>query len=199
MIRYLILFAMLGLMLYQFNENEKLRSESAFYHHASLQALGLATQATDMAQEYETLSERYKQEVAFLRISRRIERVNVSAPANRIARAIIASSTRYGIDPIWMASLIEQESHYHVLAQGKALERGLVQMTRTAAQEVGLDWNDAFNVEQNVDAGAKYLSLHLPASGNSASADSMRVALLRYNGSDEYPGLVKARYVRMSQ
>lgn len=185
----LVVFLILvsAMMLFEVGNADRIRLERDFYHYAALKALGLAKEAANMAEQSNAVAERYKKEVTFLMIKKRIETINESAPSSRIAIEIIKASESTGIDPYWLTAVIEQESHYHVNAVGKDGERGLTQIMHSTAKEVGLPWSQAFDVEQNIDAGARYLAQHYENTG------SMRAALVRYNGAPEYARLVIGR------
>lgn len=184
---YGFLFLVSLLMLFEIVNADRIRVERDFYHLAALRALGLAKEAADMADKSNAIAEQYRKEVIFLMIKKRIEIINDRAPSARIALAILKSSEETGIDPYWLTAVIEQESHYHVNAVGMDGERGLAQIMHSTATEIGLEWNQAFDIEMNVEAGARYLAQHYETTG------SMRSALVRYNGDPEYATLVSMR------
>ncbi len=131
-------------------------------------------------------------ELAEQRILARILRVNRRAPhPERTARAIVASATAVGLNPYWWAAQIEQESHYNPRAIGPSGERGLAQISRRTAPLLGLQWQQAFDPEANLAAGAQYMAQHVANFGGNINA-----ALLRYNGGGEaYPRLVASRLI----
>ncbi|RJR29681.1 lytic transglycosylase domain-containing protein, partial [Candidatus Microgenomates bacterium] len=76
-------------------------------------------------------------------------------------------------------------------AVGQSLERGLMQLTRrTATRELGVVWEQAFNIHTNVDAGARYLMTLVERT------QSVKKALRLYNGGgdEEYVTRVMRRY-----
>lgn len=109
--------------------------------------------------------------------------------ARRVALAGFECARIYRLDPILLFALMQQESTFNPQAVGAAGERGLMQLTRTTAGEVGLSWDDAFRISANTCAGAAYLAQHVSERG-------VERGLLRYNGggAPEYPALVMARY-----
>lgn len=113
--------------------------------------------------------------------------------ARRIALAGFECARFYRLDPILLFALMQQESTFNPQAVGDAGERGLMQLTRTTAGEVGLSWDDAFRIPANTCAGAAYLAQHVSDRG-------VERGLLRYNGggAPEYPALVMARYQPLS-
>ena len=124
------------------------------------------------------------------RIIERIQHVDPRAPAARIGRAIMHASGRTHVDPLLLAALIEQESHYRVHAVGRLGERGLAQIRHSTARALGLPWAQAFGIRRNVDAGARYLALQLARDRKTAWA------LNGYNGSGHpgYAAQVLGRY-----
>ena len=126
-------------------------------------------------------------------IAARIAKVNRRRDASEIARAIVAAAKYYEIDPLLVAAVIEVESAYNPIAEGPIGERGLMQIRKSTAKDLGLDWNEAFRIEENIWAGTKYLSWHLADYGSMAKAAS------RYNGgSSAYAAKVMTRYNRMA-
>lgn len=128
-------------------------------------------------------------EVLRERMVRRVMRVNPKAPAEKIVDAVLRWSERFEISPVLALAVIEQESHYNIWAVGAHGERGLMQISKSTAPRLGLNWNQAFNIDLNIQAGVKYLSWHLAKFGNE------RKALVRYNGGEEYPRLVQQRKI----
>ena len=123
----------------------------------------------------------------------RIAKVNRRRDASEIAKAIVAAARYYEIDPLLVAAVIEVESAYDPRAVGPIGERGLMQIRKSTAKDLGLSWGDAFLIEENVWAGTKYLSWHIADYGSMAKAAS------RYNGgSSAYAAKVMLRYNRMA-
>ena len=128
-------------------------------------------------------------EVLRERMIQRVMRVNPKAPAERIVDSVLRWSDRFEVSPVLVLAVIEQESHYNIWAVGPYGERGLMQISKSTAPRLGLNWNQAFDVDKNIQAGVKYLSWHLAKFGNE------RKALVRYNGGEEYPKLVQQRKI----
>ena len=128
-------------------------------------------------------------EVLRERMVRRVMRINPKAPAEKIVDAVLRWSERFEVSPVLVLAVVEQESHYDVWAKGPAGERGLMQIHKDTAPRLGLPWNQAFDIDRNIEAGVKYLSWHLAKFGNE------RKALVRYNGGGEYPKLVQQRKI----
>lgn len=127
-------------------------------------------------------------------ITDRIMKKNNTAPAERIAKAIVKSADREGIDPFFVATIVEVESRYHVMATGLAGEKGLMQMSKDAGDRCGLDWNNAYDVEANISAGTCYLAIHMRT-----YRGHMERAAYRYNGGGDpqYVSKVNMRYASM--
>lgn len=87
-----------------------------------------------------------------------IHRVNPRAAADAITESIQTCARRYEVEPQLVLGVMQQESHFNHLAVGGAGERGLMQLTYTTATELGVDWNEAFDIETNVCAGTRYLA-----------------------------------------
>ena len=128
-------------------------------------------------------------EVLRERMIQRVMRIRPKAPARQIVDSTLKWSDFYGVSPVLVLAVQEQESHYDVRAIGPYGERGLMQISRSTAPRLGLPWNHAFDIDKNIEAGVKYLSWHLAKFGNE------RKALVRYNGGDEYPKLVQQRKI----
>lgn len=105
-----------------------------------------------------------------------------------VAASITVFATFEEVDPLLIAAVVEVESHYRADAVGEAGERGLMQIMEGTAADLGLDWTQAFDVEQNVDAGTRYLARHIRQYGD------VRRALIRYNGAAVYADKVLAVY-----
>jgi hypothetical protein len=122
------------------------------------------------------------------RIEAHIKRVNPKADAKQIASALVECAVMYSIDPVLYAAQIHQESSYNAAAVGANGERGLAQLTKTTATELGVAWDSAFDVRVSLCAGARYFRQQLNKTG------SVRQALLRYNGAEEYIEQVSYRF-----
>ena len=128
-------------------------------------------------------------EVLRERMIQRVMRIRPKAPARQIVDSTLKWSDFYGVSPVLVLAVQEQESHYDVRAIGPYGERGLMQISRSTAPRLGLPWNQAFDIDKNIEAGVKYLSWHLAKFGNE------RKALVRYNGGETYPSLVQQRKI----
>jgi membrane-bound lytic murein transglycosylase F len=67
---------------------------------------------------------------------------------------ILAAARENGIDPLLLVAVIYQESRFDPHARSKTGVRGLLQITRTTARELGVNRNDPF---ESIKGGARYL------------------------------------------
>ena len=85
--------------------------------------------------------------------------------SNRITKAIIKESKLYGIDPVFIASIIQTESSFNPEARGLAGEIGLMQLMPSTAKEVAerlkIKWRGPktlLDPVNNIRIGAAYIS-----------------------------------------
>jgi hypothetical protein len=95
------------------------------------------------------------------------------------AAQIRTAAVANGIDPLLLASLVSTESSFHPNAVSGVGAQGLTQLMPRTASDIGVQ--DAFDPQQNLDGGAKYLALQLQRFGR------VDMALAAYN---QGPGAV---------
>lgn len=105
-----------------------------------------------------------------------------------IEEAVEKASRKYGLDKSLIMAVIKQESDFDPKSTSNAGAMGLMQLMPGTARELGV--SDAYNIEQNVEGGTKYLKGLLDMYGN-----SKELALAAYNAG---PGTLKYRGVRDS-
>lgn len=129
------------------------------------------------------------------RISSHIIRINPTAPADRIARAIAASCNKHGIDPYYVTAIMHTESTFRADAESSSGARGLMQIVRSTAAKLELPWELAYDIELNIDAGVKYLAQH-----QKTYQGRFDLMASRYNGWDDpkFAPRVLARYAELS-
>ena len=163
-----------------------LAAERSWLREAYFTQLGLAQQAAQDAVVFGAIASQYAIEVSSLRQEQRrtqfekyVRAVNRDAPAGEIVEAVLLAESETGIEASWLLAKLKQESYFNPKAVSRTGCRGLAQMCKAAAQDVGLKASQAFDVAANVLAGARYLKMQLDATG------SMPRALARYNGNDD--------------
>ena len=99
--------------------------------------------------------------------------------------AVDKASKKYGVDKSLIMAVIRQESDFDPKSTSGAGAMGLMQLMPGTASEMGV--SDAYNVEQNVDGGTKYLKELLDTYSN-----TKELALAAYNAG---PGMLQNRGV----
>jgi len=90
------------------------------------------------------------------------------------------AAAKYNLPPELIKGVIRAESNFQVRAISTAGAQGLMQLMPATAEELGV--KNPFNIEQNIDGGAKYLRKMLDRFGG-----DVRKALAAYNAG---PGIV---------
>ncbi len=114
-----------------------------------------------------------------------------SVPLNLTAYAdsIRAASIEYGVDEAFLRAIIHAESAFNPRALSLKGAQGLMQLMPATASDMGV--LDAFNTDQNIRGGARYLSLLLHDFGGNeqlaaAAYNAGPGAVQRYNGVPPY-------------
>jgi soluble lytic murein transglycosylase-like protein len=105
-----------------------------------------------------------------------------------IDEAVEKASRKYGIDESLIKAVIKQESDFNPKSTSNAGAMGLMQLMPDTASGLGV--NNAYDIEQNVEGGTKYLKGLLDTYGN-----SKELALAAYNAG---PGTLQYRGVKSS-
>jgi membrane-bound lytic murein transglycosylase B len=97
-----------------------------------------------------------------------------------IEQTVQEAAEKYNLLPELINAVIRAESNFEVQAVSSAGAQGLMQLMPATAKELGV--NNPFDIEQNIDGGAKYLRMMLDRFGG-----NVRKALAAYNAG---PGTV---------
>lgn len=105
------------------------------------------------------------------------------------ADEISATAKKHAVDPALVRALIHAESHFNPKAKSRVGAQGLMQLMPATAQELGV--NNAFNAQQNIQGGVKYLAQLLNTfKGNiklaTAAYNAGPNAVKKYNGVPPY-------------
>lgn len=98
-----------------------------------------------------------------------------------IEKSIRKAARKYNLRPDLLKGVIRAESNFQVNAVSQAGAQGLMQLMPGTARELGVD--NPFDIEQNIDGGARYLRQMLDSFGG-----DVKVALAAYNAG---PGAVQ--------
>lgn len=163
----------------------KAEIESNYIKASLFDALGnsakaelLMTQALIAAVQAQIQIEHLKKEVMIARIEAKILKRNPSAPAERIAQAIVKHADKNQVFYMLVAAQMSVESNFDTKATSKKGARGLMQLLPSTAKSLGLPTRDIEDIDRNVDVGVRYLRQHIDR------YKAVRPALVRYVGGD---------------
>lgn len=103
---------------------------------------------------------------------------------------VLRASSRYGVDSALIRAVMHAESAFKKNAVSKKGAIGLMQLMPATAERFGV--RDAFNPEQNINGGTRYLSYLLKMFNNdivlaSAAYNAGENAVKKYNGVPPFP------------
>lgn len=109
---------------------------------------------------------------------------------DRIEECIQKAAAKYSLPTGLITAVVRAESNFQVNAVSRAGAKGLMQLMPATAKELGV--TDIFDIEQNIDGGAKYLRWMLDRFGGNvrkalAAYNAGPGAVIRYNGRVPYP------------
>ena len=107
-----------------------------------------------------------------------------------IKQSVQKAAAKYHLSPDLISAVIRAESNFEVEAVSRAGAKGLMQLMPATARELGV--TDIFDIDQNIQGGAKYLRKMLDQfDGNVRKALAAYNAgpgtVIRYNGQVPYP------------
>ncbi len=114
----------------------------------------------------------------------------VLSEREQIEQCVQKAAAKYSLPPALIKAVIRAESNFQVGAVSRAGARGLMQLMPATAKELGV--TDSFDIDQNIDGGAKYLRRMLNRfDGNVRHALAAYNAgpgtVIKYNGHVPYP------------
>lgn len=103
----------------------------------------------------------------------------------QVERFILQSADKYGIDPdlLWAKAKVESDLHPCIISKAGAI--GVMQLMPQTAIDLGVE--DPFDAEENIDAGARFLSRLID------KFESPQLYLAAYNAG--YGAVMRKRYV----
>ncbi|MGA1847125.1 lytic transglycosylase domain-containing protein [Deferribacter abyssi] len=90
-----------------------------------------------------------------------------------IEKTVTHISKKYNVDSLLIHAIIKVESEYNPFAISRTGAMGLMQIMPVTFFE--MDFNDPFNIEENIEAGTKYLKIQL------TNFKKLELALSAYN------------------
>jgi hypothetical protein len=107
-----------------------------------------------------------------------------------IEQNVQKAAAKYNLPPELIKAVIRAESNFKTSAVSSAGAQGLMQLMPATAKELGV--KNPFDIEQNIDGGAKYLRKMLDRFGGNirkalAAYNAGPGAVIKYNGRVPYP------------
>ncbi|MGN1125603.1 MAG: lytic transglycosylase domain-containing protein [Candidatus Gastranaerophilaceae bacterium] len=135
------------------------------------QFASLTRQASNYTEEQENKTSKEFQNI----LDKKVEQVKGSSvPKEEINDLINEYSSKYGLDSDFVKSVVKQESGFNVNATSKCGAMGLMQLMPSTAKGLGV--TNAYDAEQNIAGGTKYLKGLLDRFDN-----NKELALAAYN------------------
>ncbi len=107
-----------------------------------------------------------------------------------IEKCVKKAAAKYNLSPRLLRAMIRAESNFQVAAVSHAGAKGLMQLMPATAKDMGV--TNIFDIEQNIDGGAKYLRKMLDRFGGNirkalAAYNAGPATVIKYNGRVPYP------------
>ncbi|MBW2436664.1 MAG: lytic transglycosylase domain-containing protein [Deltaproteobacteria bacterium] len=107
-----------------------------------------------------------------------------------IEKSVRKAAAKYNLSPRLLRAIIRAESNFEVAAVSRAGAKGLMQLMPATAKDMGV--TDIFDIEQNIDGGAKYMRQMLNRFGGNirkalAAYNAGPATVIKYNGRVPYP------------
>lgn len=127
-----------------------------------------------------------RREAEFAAVLESVSKPKTPSREERIHRAVSNASQKYQLPPGLILAVIKQESNFNPVAESHCGAQGLMQLMPGTARTLGV--TDSFDIDQNVDGGARYLREMLDRFGG-----DVRLALAAYNAGpgrvEQYQGI----------
>jgi soluble lytic murein transglycosylase-like protein len=200
-----------GMKIADYLKNPVLRTQTARLPRASAAAVSAAVgpRSTDVKEEARTAprtpaaaSERTRKGLAASagRLSSRstLEHVrSENSSGHPVETSVQRAAARYNLSPELIRAVIRAESNYQANAVSSAGAKGLMQLMPDTARDLGV--TNSFDIQQNIDGGARYLRQMLDRFGGDlkralAAYNAGPAAVEQYNG--DVPFSETRRYVQ---
>lgn len=127
-----------------------------------------------------------RREAEFAAVLESVSKPKTPSREERIHRAVSNASQKYQLPPGLILAVIKQESNFNPVAESHCGAQGLMQLMPGTARTLGV--TDSFDIDQNIDGGARYLREMLDRFGG-----DVRLALAAYNAGpgrvEQYQGI----------
>jgi len=106
------------------------------------------------------------------------QKLAITGERQKIETSVLKAAQKYDLPVKLIKGVIRAESNFQVKAVSHAGAQGLMQLMPATARELGV--KNPFNIEENIDGGARYLRKMLDSFGG-----DLKLALAAYNAGPE--------------
>lgn len=106
------------------------------------------------------------------------QKLAITGDRQKIETSVLKAAQKYDLPVKLIKGVIMAESNFQVKAVSHAGAQGLMQLMPATAKELGVE--NPFNIEENIDGGARYLRKMLDSFGG-----DLKLALAAYNAGPE--------------